>query len=94
MKGGEEIQPSIPARPPWVSKLSASWHRRTKRLRDRITYDNKKIAQRESEIEELQDEALDLYSQARDDHHVCQKIEEQVVVLKVANDCITNLLKD
>ena len=52
------------------------------------------ITQRDSEIEELQDEALDLYSQARDDDHLHQKIEEQVDVLKTTNDRISDLIKD
>ena len=65
-----------------------------KSLSNHISYDKKIIAQRESEIEDLQDEALDLYSQARDDHHIRQKIEEEVVVLQAANEQISDILKD
>ena len=99
--GGRETQPPILARPPRVSKLSASRQRRMKSLSNRISYDKKmiaqrdsEIAQRDSEIDELQDEALDLYSQARDDDHLRQKIEEQVDVLKTTNDRISDLIKD
>ena len=45
LKEGGEIQPPILARPPQVSKLSASQHRCMKSLSNHISYNKKIIAQ-------------------------------------------------